>query len=336
MFADAIAPGIVVAQAIGRLGNYFNQELYGGPTDLPWGLEIYRRVERVTGAEDNLNGVAVDHIPVADRAPDVPLRAAVEPRGRRARGLGRPAVPAGPRPRVRACTSPATRAGRFVDRADAHRPRPRTSFGAADQRLGLDPRVPRRDRVPGPRQTARTARGPGGDPGHRAAGRGRRGRAGRLGRGQGRTPKAEEPTTRPMATTEADEADGAEPPSRRGRPRSPPSRPRPRPRGRRVPPSRTRSLPSRRQAEPASDGDEGDEAGRTRTDKEPSSAGPLGVLGVSDTGPGRSSAAGPARSAGRACAATTAGIAFTSRIAVALRPAVLWSPSVPISRRSSV
>jgi prolipoprotein diacylglyceryl transferase len=38
--ADAIAPGIVVAQAIGRWGNWFNQELFGAPTDLPWGLEI--------------------------------------------------------------------------------------------------------------------------------------------------------------------------------------------------------------------------------------------------------------------------------------------------------
>jgi prolipoprotein diacylglyceryl transferase len=39
-FGDAIAPGIAVAQAIGRWGNWFNQELFGGPTDLPWGLEI--------------------------------------------------------------------------------------------------------------------------------------------------------------------------------------------------------------------------------------------------------------------------------------------------------
>jgi prolipoprotein diacylglyceryl transferase len=39
-FADAAAPGVLVAQAIGRLGNWFNQELFGGPTDLPWGLEI--------------------------------------------------------------------------------------------------------------------------------------------------------------------------------------------------------------------------------------------------------------------------------------------------------
>jgi len=38
--ADTLAPAIAVAQAIGRWGNYFNQELFGGPTDLPWGLEI--------------------------------------------------------------------------------------------------------------------------------------------------------------------------------------------------------------------------------------------------------------------------------------------------------
>ncbi|MFJ3216131.1 prolipoprotein diacylglyceryl transferase [Kitasatospora sp. NPDC086801] len=39
-YADAIAPGIALAQAMGRWGNYFNQELYGRPTTLPWGLEI--------------------------------------------------------------------------------------------------------------------------------------------------------------------------------------------------------------------------------------------------------------------------------------------------------
>jgi prolipoprotein diacylglyceryl transferase len=38
--ADCIAPGLVLAQALGRWGNYFNQELYGKPTDRPWGLEI--------------------------------------------------------------------------------------------------------------------------------------------------------------------------------------------------------------------------------------------------------------------------------------------------------
>ncbi|MEE1785060.1 prolipoprotein diacylglyceryl transferase [Streptomyces sp. SP17BM10] len=39
-YADAIAPGIALAQALGRWGNYFNQELFGRPTTLPWGLEI--------------------------------------------------------------------------------------------------------------------------------------------------------------------------------------------------------------------------------------------------------------------------------------------------------
>jgi prolipoprotein diacylglyceryl transferase len=38
--ADCIAPGLVLAQALGRWGNYFNQELFGKPTDRPWGLEI--------------------------------------------------------------------------------------------------------------------------------------------------------------------------------------------------------------------------------------------------------------------------------------------------------
>jgi prolipoprotein diacylglyceryl transferase len=39
-YLDAVAPGILLAQAVGRWGNYFNSELFGQPTDLPWGLEI--------------------------------------------------------------------------------------------------------------------------------------------------------------------------------------------------------------------------------------------------------------------------------------------------------
>jgi prolipoprotein diacylglyceryl transferase len=42
-FGDAVAPCIVLAQAIGRLGNYFNQELYGRETTMPWGMEIFYR-----------------------------------------------------------------------------------------------------------------------------------------------------------------------------------------------------------------------------------------------------------------------------------------------------
>lgn len=40
VFADALAPGLLVAQAIGRWGNWFNKELFGRPLDAPWGLEI--------------------------------------------------------------------------------------------------------------------------------------------------------------------------------------------------------------------------------------------------------------------------------------------------------
>jgi prolipoprotein diacylglyceryl transferase len=40
MFANAIAPALLVAQAVGRIGNYFNQELFGKPSSLPWALEI--------------------------------------------------------------------------------------------------------------------------------------------------------------------------------------------------------------------------------------------------------------------------------------------------------
>jgi prolipoprotein diacylglyceryl transferase len=60
-FGDAIAPGIVLAQAIGRLGNYFNQELYGRPTTLPWGLEIFERRD-ADGALDSLNGVSTGQL----------------------------------------------------------------------------------------------------------------------------------------------------------------------------------------------------------------------------------------------------------------------------------
>jgi len=51
--ADAVAPGLPLAQAIGRWGNYFNQELYGRPTDLPWALEVDAPFRRPGFAESS-------------------------------------------------------------------------------------------------------------------------------------------------------------------------------------------------------------------------------------------------------------------------------------------
>nr|WP_046286464.1 prolipoprotein diacylglyceryl transferase [Mycobacterium sp. UM_NZ2] len=62
-FGDAVAPGIVLAQAIGRIGNYFNQELYGRETTLPWGLEIFWR-EDAAGVRDPhlLDGISTGEL----------------------------------------------------------------------------------------------------------------------------------------------------------------------------------------------------------------------------------------------------------------------------------
>ncbi len=62
-FGDAVAPGIVLAQAIGRLGNYFNQELYGRETDVPWGMQVFYRLDP-TGIVDvhSLDGVSTGQV----------------------------------------------------------------------------------------------------------------------------------------------------------------------------------------------------------------------------------------------------------------------------------
>ena len=49
LLADCLAPGLLLAQGLGRLGNWWNQELYGKPTDLPWGLEIDSQFEYPPG-----------------------------------------------------------------------------------------------------------------------------------------------------------------------------------------------------------------------------------------------------------------------------------------------
>jgi prolipoprotein diacylglyceryl transferase len=55
-FVDAAAPGILVAQALGRFGNYFNNEIHGAPTDLPWGLKVYEWDQAAGHAVLDANG----------------------------------------------------------------------------------------------------------------------------------------------------------------------------------------------------------------------------------------------------------------------------------------
>lgn len=57
--ADAMAPGLLVAQALGRWGNWFNNELYGGATDLPWALTIHRWDEAAGRAVVGADGAPV-------------------------------------------------------------------------------------------------------------------------------------------------------------------------------------------------------------------------------------------------------------------------------------
>ncbi|MFC4744884.1 prolipoprotein diacylglyceryl transferase [Gordonia hankookensis] len=62
-FGDALAPAILLAQAIGRLGNYFNQELYGRETTVRWGLKIYERVDANGVADPGLiSGTSNGHV----------------------------------------------------------------------------------------------------------------------------------------------------------------------------------------------------------------------------------------------------------------------------------
>ena len=58
LLADALAPGLLVAQAVGRLGNWFNQELYGKPTKLPWGLKLNLSASAIGHSEQCYNGLS--------------------------------------------------------------------------------------------------------------------------------------------------------------------------------------------------------------------------------------------------------------------------------------
>ena len=116
-WADALAPGLAFAQAIGRWGNWFNQELYGTPHRRALGAEDQRGPEPDRG-----------HLP-----PDVPVRVAVVPRRRLPGHLGRPPLQAGPRPGVRAVRRRVLR-GPVLDRVHAGRRGP-PHPGPAPERL---------------------------------------------------------------------------------------------------------------------------------------------------------------------------------------------------------
>jgi prolipoprotein diacylglyceryl transferase len=59
VIADALAPGMPLAQAVGRVGNWFNNELHGGPTTLPWGLEVHKMDTENPGQAEVVNGQPV-------------------------------------------------------------------------------------------------------------------------------------------------------------------------------------------------------------------------------------------------------------------------------------
>ena len=184
-FADAVAPGIVAAQAIGRLGNWFNQELYGGPTTCrgAWRSTAGSTRRRASGpAGRRRHGQHADR----DRPADVPLRAALEPGRGRDRRAGRPPVPPRPRASLRRVRR-GVHARAVLHRAHPHGPGDAGVRRHPDQRRGRGRRVPRRGGLPGrraqaPRGAAFRARGPrrrpDGRPGRRHRGPARLGRPG--------------------------------------------------------------------------------------------------------------------------------------------------------------
>ncbi len=67
--ADALAPGLIAAQAVGRLGNWFNQELFGSPTTLPWALEVYVRTPVGRRARTSTASTTANSPPTSSRHP---------------------------------------------------------------------------------------------------------------------------------------------------------------------------------------------------------------------------------------------------------------------------
>ena len=144
---NAAAPALPLAQAIGRWGNYFNQELFGSPTDLPWALEV-----------DDRDG-ARRRLPAGDDVPsDVPLRVAVQLRAVRTPALDRQALQPGRWPALRHVRA-RLRHHPLLGRRSAHRSGRRARRSALEPvgRAGMRRRrraVPDRARATSPRTSS--------------------------------------------------------------------------------------------------------------------------------------------------------------------------------------
>ena len=97
-YIDAAAPGVAVAQALGRWGNWFNNELYGRATDVPWGLTIHEWDQSAGHAvrDAERQGRGARHLPA-----DLPLRVAVVPAAGAGPGARRPPLRPAPGTAVR-------------------------------------------------------------------------------------------------------------------------------------------------------------------------------------------------------------------------------------------
>ena len=118
-------PGVLVAQAIGRWGNWFNQELFGRPTDLPWGLEIDADAPARRGYDDR-----------HDVPPDVPLRVLWNLAAFGVLIWARPPVPARPRPGGRALRDGLHRSAAAGSRCCASTPSSSTTCSACGSTSG--------------------------------------------------------------------------------------------------------------------------------------------------------------------------------------------------------
>ena len=111
-YADSVAPGIVLAQAMGRWGNWFNNELYGDPTSKPWGLTIHCMATSGTRVAVPCSGVPGTTTVLGLLPAHLPVRGDLGRTGLRAAAVGRPPVQRSGTAGCSPSTSWATRVGR--------------------------------------------------------------------------------------------------------------------------------------------------------------------------------------------------------------------------------